>query len=414
MPRRDRPRARHGASAASTRLRFRNIQMPSKLAARAAAAAAVFVLAGGGAAALTQLHARVADDRRPSVVATRGDLADLVSAQGALEPLNYVDVGAQASGQIKSLKVAIGDRVKAGDILAALDPRIYEAQLQADTAKLANLRAELQVQQAGLRAAQITARRNRQLLADGAVSQATVDASDAALESAAASVRAAAAAVSEQHSQLSTDRTNLAYTRITAPMSGEIATLPVREGQTINASQQTPTILRVADLSVMTVRAQVAEADVDKLRLGMPVWFTTMGGGDRRWRGRVREIDPTPENENNVMLYDVLVDVRNPDRALLPGMTAQVFFERAIRPNTLVLPTAALARRSPGGIPATGSIAEVLVAGPRGPERRTLRLGLTTRTAVEVLQGLRAGERVIVPEPPSTTAAQPPGLGPRL
>src|SRR5690606_2265467 len=120
-----------------------------------------------------------------------------------------------------------------------------------------------------------------------------------------------------------------------------------REGQTLNANQQAPIILQIANLDVMTVRVQVAEADVTRLKPGLPVYFTTLGMMDKRWHGRVRQILPSPETVNDVVLYIVLIDVDNRDHQLLTGMSAQVFFEIGKAHDVLTVPVAALGRRVP-------------------------------------------------------------------
>ena len=154
--------------------------------------------------------------------------------------------------------------------------------------------------------------------------------------------------------------------------------------------------MRIADLSMMTVRAQAAEADIDKLRIGMPVIITTLGGGERRWHGVIREIDPTPNTLNNVVLYDVLVDVPNADRALLPGMTAQVFFQLANRTHVMVLPREALGQRDRAADSARGNAYYVNADDNSHAVSTLVHVGLVTRTSVEIVDGLKAGDKVFV------------------
>src|SRR5690606_5199909 len=134
------------------------------------------------------------------------------------------------------------------------------------------------------------------------------------------------AEVLQAESNLKANETTLGYTRIYAPMDGTIMSLQARQGQTLNANQQAPIILRIGDLSTMTVWTQVSEADVAQLKPGMPAYFTTLGSGKQRWTGRLQQILPTPEILNNVVLYTALFDADNRDQQLLPQMTAQVFF----------------------------------------------------------------------------------------
>jgi len=329
---------------------------------------------------------------------TRGDLVERISAQGTLEPRTYVDVGAQVSGQIKKFHVAIGDRVRRGDRLADIDPRLYQSRLEADLAQLAALRAQRTQGQATLRLARIEAARYRRLLAQQAVSQDALDQAEAALAVAQASVEAQDAAIAQQESQIQTDRTNLAYTRIDAPIAGTVATLPLREGQTINSTQQAPTLMRIADFSVMTVRAKVAEADVPRLRVGMPARFMTLSAIDRPWQGTVRQIEPSPVTENDVVLFDVLIDVVNTGGALMTGMTTQVFFEAGAARGALLVPVTALGERVPAADSAAGRAWRVQLKLGKSIGSRIIHVGLTTRAQAAVMAGLKAGDQVVVAE----------------
>ena len=147
---------------------------------------------------------------------------------------------------------------------------------------------------------------------------------------------------SRRESTLRGDEANLGYTKIYAPIAGTVVSQAAKQGQTLNANQQAPIVMRIADLSTMTVQAQVSEADVPKLRVGMDVYFTTLGGDNRRFYGKLRQIPPTPTVVNNVVLYDALFDVANPNQALMTQMTAQVFFVAASAKDAVLVPLAAL------------------------------------------------------------------------
>jgi macrolide-specific efflux system membrane fusion protein len=183
--------------------------------------------------------------------------------------------------------------------------------------------------------------------------------------------------------------------------------MPAREGQTLNANQSTPTILQVANLDTMTVRAQVAEADVTRLKEGMPVYFTTLGNSERRWQGKVRQILPSPQIVNDVVLYDVLIDVKNEGRQLMTGMTTQVFFIFGKAANATIISAEALTRRVPDQDNEKGKAYRVSIASESGREQRVIHVGLQTRTQAEVTDGLEAGERILVSRPqgnPTATA----------
>ncbi|MEZ4547186.1 MAG: efflux RND transporter periplasmic adaptor subunit [Thermodesulfobacteriota bacterium] len=192
----------------------------------------------------------------------------------------------------------------------------------------------------------------------------------------------------EAQSQLEADKTNLSYTKIYATMDGTIVDQLVQEGQTINANQTTPTIVQIANLDIMTAN-EVAEADVMKLKVGVPMYFTTLGSGGRRWEGKVRQILPTPEEINDVVLYNVLVDVGNDDHVLLPGMTTQTFFVLASAEDVPLIPVSALGNRVPEEDNEKGQAYEVYVMKPSGPVAKTVIVGLSDRTQAAVVEGLR-------------------------
>ncbi len=322
---------------------------------------------------------------------TLGSIETTVTALGKLQPKDYVDVGAQISGQLEKLHVEIGDVVQSGALLAEIDATVYEAKVQADRASLDDLNAQLAQQQAELELAQSQAARNERLLSARAVSQEEVDVTNAALKVARARLVSLKAQIDQAQSQLDEDVANLGYTKIYAPMGGTIVTKAAVEGQTLNANQTAPTIVRIANLATMTVWAQVAEADVVKVRPGMPVYFTTLGLPERRWQGKVRQILPTPEIVNDVVLYDVLIDIANGDGVLMTDMTAQVFFVLGSAQDVPLVPVAALEPAADG---AAGAYT-VEVATDRGIERRPVTIGLSNRSTAEVVSGLAVGDEVV-------------------
>jgi macrolide-specific efflux system membrane fusion protein len=242
----------------------------------------------------------------------KGDIEDTVTALGNLQPRDYVDVGAQVSGQLKKLYVAVGDSVKQGQLLAEIDPQVLTAKVQQDQANVANLRAQLSDRQAQAALAQANYLRQQRLMTAQATSKTDYDAAKQAAASSAAQIAALRAQVNGASSALSGDNVQLGYTKIYAPMSGTIASITTKQGQTIISSQQAPVLLRIADLSKMTVWTQVSEADVPKLRVGMDAYFTTLGDPSKRWTGKLTQIQPTPTTVNNVVLYTATFDVNNP------------------------------------------------------------------------------------------------------
>jgi macrolide-specific efflux system membrane fusion protein len=366
----------------------------------AGAAVAGWQFAGGGEPSARPATARAA-------IAT---LEDIVSATGTVQPLEYVDVGTQVTGQLGKLHVAVGDVVKKGQLLAEIDPAMFESRVATARAQLQNLQAQLREREAQARLADLLRERNRKLRAADAASEEVTQQSDAAAVQAHAQVDAVRAQIQQALSLLAGDETNLRYTRIHAPIGGTVVSLNARQGQTLVASQQAPVILRIADLGTMTVWAQVSEADVPRVSVGMPVYFNTLGLPQRRWNAQVRQVLPTPEVVNNVVLYNVLFDVANPDGALKPQMSTQVFFRVAGAENAVSIPVAALqtavkplddmagpADRAATSEARPGRAYMVRVLGEGGGiEERTVTVGLQTRMQAQVTSGLAAGEQVVV------------------
>lgn len=379
-----------------------------------------------------------------TVTVARGDLEDAVTALGALQPRDYVDVGTQVSGQLRKIHVDIGDEVKQGDLLAELDPAVYVSRVEADKAQLQNLRAQREERIAQRRLADQQFRRQAGLMKAKATSEEAYQSAEAALKVADAQIAAITAQIAQTESNLRGNEANLGYTKIYAPMDGTVVSVSARQGQTLNANQSAPIVLRIADLDTMTVWTQVSEADIGRLEIGMPAYFTTLGYGERRWSGKLRQLLPTPEVVNNVVLYNALFDVANPGQLLKPQMTAQVFFVRASAEDVLTVPVAALRstgrRRGPrnadagagqGEQPREGARAETPQGGggrrPRGDgtpatvqvvrpdgttEERRIVVGVRTRIAAEVKSGLEEGEKVVVqnePAGPQRPQRRPPG-----
>ncbi len=365
-----------------------------------------------------------------TAVVTRGDLEDTVTATGTLQPKDYVDVGTQVSGQLKQLHVDVGAVVKKGQLLAEIDPSVYQAKVDGDRAQLLNQQAQLADKQAQLLLAELQLARQQNMMRDDATTADALQSAEATRKSASAQQDALKAQIQQTGSTLRGDEANLGYTKIYAPIAGTVVSQAAKQGQTLNANQQAPIVMRIADLSTMTVQAQVSEADVPKLRIGMDVYFTTLGGDKRRFYGKLRQISPTPNVVNNVVLYDALFDVANPDRALMTQMTAQVFFVASSATNAVLVPLTALhplAAEEPLRVPgvAAGSAAEgnaaargggaprasgtdarsqfvngralVIVVDTNGKlAEREVNVGVMNRVSAQILVGLVPGETVVI------------------
>ncbi len=332
-----------------------------------------------------------------------GNIESVVTAQGKLEPKDYVDVGAQVSGQIKKLHTDIGAQVKNGDLIAEIDPDVYEAKVSSGMARMKTLEAQKAQQEAEVKQAEQKLGRNEKLFKTKAVSEEIYQDAQTAFDIAKAQLMSLEAQIEEAQSTLEGDETNLSYTKIYSPMGGTIVSHSTKEGQTINASQTAPVIVQVANLDTMTVRAQVAEADIGKLRADMDVYFTTLGSQGRKWHGNIRQILPSPETVNDVVLYNILVDVDNKDRQLMTGMTTQMFFVLGSAKDVMVIPASALIRRLPNADTDDGMAYEVQVMQGRQPVARTVIIGLADRMNAEVKSGLSQGEKVVVSAPAAST-----------
>jgi macrolide-specific efflux system membrane fusion protein len=350
--------------------------------------------------------------------AERADIEDTVVALGYLQPREFIDVGTQVSGQLKRLAVGLGDEVKAGALLAEIDSAVSSARVEAGQATLQNLSAQLEERQAQYEHAKRQHERSLALSKEDAISQEAVDGTLAATRVAAAQIAALNALRLQTRASLKVEEANVGYARIFSPMAGTVVSLGVRQGQTLNASQQAPVILRVANLDTMTVVTQVSEADVVRLRPGTDAYFHTLGWPERRWSARVRQILPTPETVNNVVLYSVLFDVENPEHQLKAQMSAQVYFVLGRANDAVVVPTAALKARkarADDGVQAEGGDDAASGVGPRRYrvrvmkdgliEERDVVVGVRNRTQAQVLSGLQEGEQVVVGAPGAASRA---------
>ncbi|AZF11553.1 Macrolide-specific efflux protein MacA [Pseudomonas sp. R2-37-08W] len=348
-------------------------------------------------------------DSLATVTVTRGDIENSVTALGTLQPRRYVDVGAQASGQIQKIHVEAGDQVTEGQLLVEIDPSTQKAKLDASRYAIENLAAQLQEQKAQHALARQKYQRQQRLSAGNATREEDVQTARAELSATQARVQMFQAQIRQARASLRSDEAELGYTRIYAPMAGTVVAVDARVGQTLNAQQQTPLILRIARLSPMTVWAEVSEADIGHVKPGMSAYFTTLSGGSRRWTSTVRQILPIPPKPLNetqgsgspssasksgsgrVVLYTVLLDVDNADNALMAEMTTQVFFVANQVKDALTVPVAALQ-----GTPNADTQIVRVVAKNGGIEQRTVRLGVSDRLRVQVLDGLSEGDHLLI------------------
>lgn len=344
---------------------------------------------------------------------TKADIEDTVLASGTLKAFKQVSVGSQVSGQVKSLKVKLGDDVKQGDLVAEIDSLTQQNTLQNAQAALSDAQAQLQVAQATRAQNQLTLKRQQAMRAEDASSQADLEAALAADTTARANVAAAEAKVRQARIAVDTAQVNLGYTRITSPISGQVVAIVTEEGTTVNANQATPTIIIVAQVDTMTIKASISEADVTSVTPDQRVYFTILGEPDQRYDARLRTIEPATDSISTstttssttsstssatAIYYNGLFDVANPDRKLRISMTATVSIVRAEARGALVIPVGALSARGKDG----AYTVSVLGADQR-LQQRSIKVGINNNISAQVLSGLRAGEQVIL----GNAAAQP-------
>jgi HlyD family secretion protein len=282
----------------------------------------------------------------------RGRIVAKVTATGTLSALVTVQVGSQVSGTIASLAVDFNSQVKKGQVIATIDPRLFQASVEQARANVAAAQGNLAKAQAQAVDSQRQAARQRDLGARKLVAQADVDTAQSNAEAAVASVQAAEGSLAQARAALSQAQVNLAYTKIVSPTNGVVISRNVDVGQTVAASLSAPIIFVIAeDLAKMQVDTSVAESDVGRLQAGMPASFTVDAYPNRVFKGTVRQVRNAPQTVQNVVTYDAVVDVANADLALKPGMTATVTFVYADKDDALRVPNAALRFRPPPGMP---------------------------------------------------------------
>jgi len=381
----------------------------------------IALLVAGVAAAIWFFATRDKDDgqRFQTTEAVRGSLTEQITANGTINPVRVVNVGSQVSGTVQRLYVDFNDRVTEGQVLLELDPQLFRARLSQSEAALANAQAQGAL-------AQANARRAAELRRQDFISQQDY-------ESTLASSRSAAAQVASAQASLAQDRANLGFSIIRSPVSGVIISRQVDIGQTVAASFQTPTLFTIArNLTQMQIEASVAEADISRVSVGQKVSFTVDAYADRTFAGTVSQVRLNPTTQQNVVTFTVVVDVANPDGALLPGMTVNANFLVRDYADVLLVPNAAmswkpadwtsqrakeLAGADKGGSGKdAGFGTTIFILGADGkPQPRRIRLGAADNDNSIVIGGnLKVGEKVITGEidPEAKTeraSGRPPG-----
>ncbi|CAM3685816.1 macrolide transporter subunit MacA [Xenorhabdus thuongxuanensis] len=329
----------------------------------------------------------------------KGDFGRNVLAVGKLDAVSKVDVGAQVSGQLKELYVKLGDKVKQGQLLALIDPQTAKNAVEEIQETAKSLEANLRGAQAELKLAQLKVNRLKHLFKLHLTSHQELDSSITDMQSKAARTDDLTAQIKQNKAKLDTAKTNLQYTRITAPIEGIVTDIKTFQGQTVIAAQQAPTILTLANLDTMIVNAEVSEADVINLEPGQKVSFTILGAPGRQFHSVLKDILPTPQAVNNAIFYYARFELPNPKHILRLQMTAQVKIELQTLHNVLMIPISALEISSHQYTSSAQSLSstqyEVSVLHNGKAEKRKITIGAFDNANVQVLSGLKESERVI-------------------
>ncbi|WP_274572396.1 efflux RND transporter periplasmic adaptor subunit [Neisseria leonii] len=346
------------------------------------------------------------DDNRVSYLTEtvkRTDISQTVSATGELTSSHWVDVGAQASGQIKRLYVKIGQQIKRGDLIAEIDSTTQLNTLNTQKAKLATHQAQLVSARIALSSAEKKLRREEALWREDATSRAELESAQDALAAARASVAELQSSIRQTKIAINTAESDLGYTRITAPMDGTVVAIPVEEGQTVNANQTAPTIIQLADLSRMLNRMQIAEGDITKVAPGQKVRFTILSEPDTPFETELDSIDPglttmsqgsystKTDTTDSAIYYYARAYVPNPEGRFAIGMTTQNTVEIKSAKGVLAVPTVTVKRRE-------GKTYVRVLDGRDKAVEKEITTGLRDSMNTEVKSGLSEGERVVVSE----------------
>lgn len=335
------------------------------------------------------------------------DIEDTVLASGTIQADKEVSVGAQVSGQIKRLYVDLGDQVKKGQLVAEIDSTTQNNTLRNAEAQVALLNAQRRAKVALLKQAELALKRKQDLLKLDAGSKADLEDAEATMATTSADIGALDAQIRQASISVDTARVNLGYTRITAPIDGVVIAVIAEEGRTVNAIQSAPSIIKLAKLDQVQIKAQISEADVVRVKPGLPAYFTILGEPTRRFEATLRAIEPVPEADqtdakvttttatSTAIYYNGLFNVPNPDGKLRALMSAQVIIVLNKVDKALVIPASALGKRDRK----TNTYAVNVLEGQPGAQKvnaRQVKIGLNNRVQAQVLEGLKEGELVVV------------------
>ena len=338
---------------------------------------------------------------------TRGNVEKTVVASGSVESVNEVDVGAQVSGKITKLYVKLGQEIKKGEMIADIDSTTQINTLNTKKAALVSYQAQLKAKKTAYDVALSSYNRLSKLYTQKATSLDSLNTAKSTLDNAKAEMEAIEANIKQAEIEVNTAETNVGYTKITAPMDGTVISVPVSEGQTVNANQTTPTIVTIADLSKMKIKPEISEGDITKVKAGQEVSFTILSDSQTVYHSVIDSVDPantttsdssstsssTSSNSSSsttsAIYYYANVLIDNPDRTLRIGMTTENNIKIANAKDVLLVSNMAIQKRD------SKSFVNVL-NDKNQPEQREVETGVQNDFQTEIKSGLNEGEKVIV------------------
>ncbi|MGX9238914.1 efflux RND transporter periplasmic adaptor subunit [Pantoea ananatis] len=360
----------------------------------------LILLAGGAWGLRSMLTGNVVPQISQAI--DRGDIEKTVLATGILKPSVQVNVGAQVNGQLKKLYVRAGDRVTKGQLLAEIDPTLQQSELRKSEAELDSAIAQKQASLFNLTQYQLELKRQRQMDRDGAGTKSSLEQAQARVDTQKAQIKVNEAQIVQAQMALETAKANLGYTRILAPMDGQVLGIVTKEGQTVVSSQTAPTILVLANVDTMTVQTRISETDILKVHPGQPLTFYVVADPKHRYQSVMGTLQDAPDDalqdegtraqpqQSSAVYYNGVFSIPNPDHLLRTAMTAQVFIVTEQAKNVLRLPVMAL------GQPLDDDLYVVQVVNGKTTEKRLVRVGINDRQFVEVKEGLSEGEHVVM------------------
>ena len=337
---------------------------------------------------------------------TRGNVEKTVVASGSVESVNEVDVGAQASGKITKLYAKLGQEIKKGEMIADIDSTTQINTLNTKKAALVSYQAQLKAKKTAYDVALSSYNRLSKLYTQKATSLDSLNTAKSTLDNAKAEMEAIEANIKQAEIEVNTAETNVSYTKITAPMDGTVISVPVSEGQTVNANQTTPTIVTIADLSKMKIKPEISEGDITKVKAGQEVSFTILSDSQTVYHSVIDSVDPantttsdssstsssissSNSSTTSAIYYYANVLIDNPDRTLRIGMTTENNIKIANAKDVLLVSNMAIQKRD-------GKNFVNVLNGKNQPEQREVETGVQNDFKTEIKSGLNEGEKVIV------------------